>query len=301
MAQRKRGSGKGTGKARSSGSTSSGAPHPAVIGGVLAALVGLLIAAIVIASGGGSSPPAEPALEAPPVATAPAEPLAPATPAAPARPEPPAPEPAASEAPTAAPAAPERRGSAFGQATTQITGPSEQVHVARVVDGDTLELSDGRKIRLLGINTPERDRPLYREASQTLRELVDGKDVTLELDEEERDRYGRVLGYIHLGELFVNAEIVRQGMAYAFVWPTNNAHTPDFLAYQQEARMKRVGLWSLPAPDPAPLYIGNRAAPYFHREGCDRIKRLKGRNRVEFKTREEAFDAGMNPCFDCKS
>ena len=90
---------------------------------------------------------------------------------------------------------------------------SETVTVAQVVDGDTIELTNGRKVRYIGINTPERDQPYYAEATAVNRQLVQGKNVQLELDVETFDRYGRTLAYVWVDGVMVNLEIVRQGYA----------------------------------------------------------------------------------------
>lgn len=264
-----------------------GGPSPRVLWTTGAAVVLLLGVAVGIACSGGTEPiPVEPPEVVQP----------PPRPATPTRHDPDVPPPADDD--TGRPPAPPPL---FSEASVTPVGPTEQVHVERVVDGDTLKLSDGRKIRLIGINTPEHDRPLYGEATNTLRELVDGQDITIELDELPHDKFGRTLAYIFRGDLFVNGEIVRRGMAYAFLWPQNRVHAEPLLEYQREARQKGVGLWALEQPPPCDEYIGNVNAPYFHRPGCERLKHMRARDRRVFKTREEAFEAGMNPCFDCKS
>jgi endonuclease YncB( thermonuclease family) len=96
------------------------------------------------------------------------------------------------------------------------SGPSqpnglETVTVARVVDGDTIELTNGRRVRYIGINTPERDQPYYPEATALNRQLVEGKNVQMEFDLETFDQYGRSLAYIWSEGVLVNLEIVRLG------------------------------------------------------------------------------------------
>jgi len=94
--------------------------------------------------------------------------------------------------------------------------------VTRVIDGDTIEVSiagESYKVRYIGIDTPELDdkRPkfcaLAQEATRYNRELVKGKTVRLEKDISETDQYGRLLRYVYVGDIFVNAELVRQGLA----------------------------------------------------------------------------------------
>ena len=121
-------------------------------------------------------------------------------------------------------------------ATAEVLGKTEVAQVVRVVDGDTVKLADGRKVRLIGINCPERDRPLYGEATRALKDLVEGQQVTLEFDAEARDKYKRVLAYLHKDDLFVNGEIVRLGLAYCYTWKPNTAHMDDLVRFQVSAR-----------------------------------------------------------------
>jgi micrococcal nuclease len=178
----------------------------------------------------------------------------------------------------------------------------ERIEVTRVVDGDTVYLSDGRKVRLIGINTPERDRPLYAEATAALRKLVEEADVlSLQLGKERTDKYGRTLGYLYSGDTLLNGEIVRQGFAYTYTWRPNVAKEAELRELQREARAAKLGLWGLEAPEPADRYVAKRSSHHFHREGCRRIKRLKDRQRVEWGSREAPLDEGYNPCEDCGS
>lgn len=119
--------------------------------------------------------------------------------------------------------------------------------VIKVADGDTLTiLVDGQKerIRLVGIDTPEKKQPVWgpRTKDFTTR-LAMGKTVRVETDVEERDRYGRVLGYVYVGKTFLNLELVRQGYAMLYTSPPNVAHTDAFLAAQREAREAGRNIW----------------------------------------------------------
>jgi micrococcal nuclease len=261
---------------------------------LVVALVAVLIAiAFWMARDKPTPPPAPPvASEAmPPVVTA-TEPRRPPPPPRPREPEPEpevAPEPEPEPEPT--PPAPEF-------ATAWVRGQTEQVTVKRAVDGDTVELSDGRRIRLVGINTPEREEPLYAEAKAALKELVEGAQVTLEFDRERTDQYQRTLAYMFKGEMFVNGEIVRRGLAYCYTWEPNVAHRDEFLGFQRQARVARAGLWSLPPPSPESSYIADENGHRFHRPSCGRVGRI--RKKLEYATREAALDEGQNPCNECR-
>ena len=232
-----------------------------------------------------------------------AEPASTRAPESAVEPEPEAPLPSALAEPLGEGVGP--GGALTGEAAhVPLLGQTEDVEVKRVIDGDTLDLTDGRRIRLLGINTPEIGRTFKVEATNALKDLTKTGKITIEYDgpkEKAIGRYKRTLAYVHCNGVFVNGEIVRKGLAYIYIYPNTHAHNKELIAYQREAREAKRYLWTKPLPEPAEVYIGNKRAPYFHREGCARIKRLKGSDRVEFKTRNEALDTGMNPCDDCKS
>jgi micrococcal nuclease len=116
--------------------------------------------------------------------------------------------------------------------------------VERVIDGDTIVLVGGRTVRYIGINTPEKGEPYYEEAKEANRRLVEGKDVKLELDEQEKDLYGRTLAYVYVGDTFVNVQLVREGCARAYPYPPNVKYDDIFSNAEKEARQKRIGIWS---------------------------------------------------------
>lgn len=89
----------------------------------------------------------------------------------------------------------------------------EYANVSRVIDGDTLKLESGETIRLLGINTPEKGERYYAEAKTFLQSKVEGKEVRLERVSEDKDKYGRLLRHVFLGEEHINKELVEEGFA----------------------------------------------------------------------------------------
>ena len=122
--------------------------------------------------------------------------------------------------------------------------------VIAVTDGDTIKLENGEVVRYIGIDTPETihpSRPVQcfgKEASDRNKELVEGKLVKLEKDIRDKDKYGRLLRYVWVGELFVNDYLARQGYAYAHTFPPNVKHSEQFVQAQQEARKNNRGLWA---------------------------------------------------------
>jgi len=105
------------------------------------------------------------------------------------------------------------------------------------------------KVRYIGVNTPEVHHPTRgeepggREAAEVNRRLVEGQAVRLELDVQERDRYGRLLAYVWIGDLMINAELVRLGYAQVMTIPPNVRYQEVFLKLQREAREAGRGLW----------------------------------------------------------
>jgi micrococcal nuclease len=139
------------------------------------------------------------------------------------------------------------------------------VLVTKVFDGDTLRLADGEKVRLIGIDAPEmyesdklyRDiqstgqdmqtiMALGRESYQFTKQLVEGKRVRLEFDIEKRDKYGRLLAYVFIpaNELFLNAEIIKQGYAEPMTISPNIKYADYFQGLYQQARENKRGLWA---------------------------------------------------------
>lgn len=135
------------------------------------------------------------------------------------------------------------KGEVSGVATSEAT-------VKRVVDGDTIELTDGRKLRYIGIDTPETKDPrrpvgcFGKEASDKNKEIVEGKEARLEKDVSETDKYGRLLRYVWVGDLFVNEYLVKNGYAHASTYPPDVKYQDVFRQAEIYARDNRLGLWS---------------------------------------------------------
>ena len=122
-----------------------------------------------------------------------------------------------------------------------------EANCTRIVDGDTLVLRGGETVRLLGIDTPELGEPYADEAKWYLYEWVAHKTLRLEIDEQERDVYNRLLAHVYVetedGWTLVNAEIVRAGLARLLFIPPNDRYRDYFDVALAEARLQRRGLW----------------------------------------------------------
>jgi micrococcal nuclease len=125
--------------------------------------------------------------------------------------------------------------------------PSESARVTKIVDGDSIEVRIGEstyQLRYIGIDTPEYYEALGDEASALNSQLVMYQAVTLFKDVSETDRYGRLLRYVLVGEVFVNYELVRAGLASASSYPPDTACDRLFAAAQEDAKAAVLGLWA---------------------------------------------------------
>lgn len=125
----------------------------------------------------------------------------------------------------------------------------ELLKVSRVIDGDTIELENGERVRYIGIDTPETVDPRKPvqcfgvEASKKNKELVEGKSVRLEKDITDRDKYSRLLRYVWVGNTFINLELVKRGFAQSYSYPPDIKYQDQFVEAQKEAREAKTGLW----------------------------------------------------------
>lgn len=142
-----------------------------------------------------------------------------------------------------------------GQTADQEPSSKIPAKIVKVVDGDTMDIMvDGKKerIRLLLVDTPETVHPnkpvepFGPEASAFAKETLEDQEVYLELDVSERDKYGRLLGYLWVGDQMFNEMLLERGLArVAYVYPPNVKYVDQFRAIQDEAREKELGIWSI--------------------------------------------------------
>lgn len=139
-------------------------------------------------------------------------------------------------------------------ATSEIKG--EEVEVLRVVDGDTIVLSTGEKVRYIGVDTPETVDPrravgcFGKEASNENRKLVEGRSVLLAKDISDKDQFGRLLRLVYLKQndgnlVFVNDYLIRNGFAKASTYPPDVKFATQFVEAEKEARENSRGLWKM--------------------------------------------------------
>jgi micrococcal nuclease len=118
------------------------------------------------------------------------------------------------------------------------------VKVTRVIDGDTIEIEGGQRVRYIGMDTPETYVCFYSESTNKNKELVEGKTIRLEKDVSEKDRYGRLLRYVYARDTLVNEVLVKEGYAQVSTYPPDVKYQEKFLTAQKEARDGNKGLWS---------------------------------------------------------
>ena len=123
--------------------------------------------------------------------------------------------------------------------------------VLRIIDGDTMIMMvEGKKewVNLLAVDAPETVQPWGMVALNALNRLVDGKDIRIELDKEQRGHEGQLWGYLWVGDIFVNREMVLNGYALWDLSPPNTRYDDEFLEAEFQARKDWKGMWKSQAP-----------------------------------------------------
>lgn len=125
-------------------------------------------------------------------------------------------------------------------------GPASSAaeRVSRVIDGDTVQLEDGRKVRYAGINAPEEGERYQRESTQANNLLVGNKTVELEFGRSKTDKHGRLLAYIYVGRTFVQAELVKQGWVLVMRSQPLPRYRELLVKPQEEAKAAGRGIWA---------------------------------------------------------
>jgi len=185
-------------------------------------------------------------------------------------------------------------------------------------DGDTLTVKiNGKKekVRLLGVDTAEMAQGFWgREAKKFTESLTSGKQVRLETDVQERDRYGRLLAYVYVGKNFVNLELIKNGYAQLLTYSPNVRYVDAFQNAQKDAREAKRGIWGAnglnespyefrhggkkKAENPKKQTIGgnvhvNSKSGIYHKEGC---KNYNCHSCSLELSEEEAISKGYKKC-----
>ncbi|OGN82242.1 MAG: hypothetical protein A2X24_11680 [Chloroflexi bacterium GWB2_54_36] len=143
--------------------------------------------------------------------------------------------------------------------------------VVQIVDGDTIQvrLEDGNtyRVRYIGVDAPESERPYYTESKKANSDLVLNKEIILVKDVSETDQFDRLLRYVIVKNIFVNLELVKMGFAVAETYPPDVACADTFSAIQNVTRGSQIGIWiatQTPEPSFAQVVIisVNKSAEY---------------------------------------
>ncbi|MBI2507616.1 thermonuclease family protein [Candidatus Woesearchaeota archaeon] len=176
-----------------------------------------------------------------------------------------------------------------GSTVRELNGP---FLVTKVVDGDTLDLSNNERIRMSGINTPETGECYYQEAKKKLAELVLNKEVYVEKDRSDRDKYGRLLRYIYLNEtdlIFVNGVLVENGYARVYdKYKSDTKRYNELKKIEGIAKENNIGVWNCVDNKKDCLYVGSKDSDKFHTPECKFAKKIKPENLVCFYSLEDA-------------
>lgn len=178
---------------------------------------------------------------------------------------------------------------------TNLEGPYK---VTRVIDGDTIELNNFQKVRFSGINTPETGECYYQEAKTRLGELLLGKDVMLEKDKTNIDKYDRELRYVYVNGLMTNSIMVEEGYARVFdKYKDDTKKYEELKKIEETAKSKKLGVWGCEEKKEECLYVGSKNSKTYHKPDCKWAKKIKPENIVCYKSEPEV--KGLNPCNTC--
>ncbi len=132
--------------------------------------------------------------------------------------------------------------------SNQVLEFPKESKVKRVIDGDTVELSNSSIVRLVGINAPDNGQPYDDEATDFAKKLIENKKVKLEYDAYKSDRFGRILAYIIIDDKNFSVELVKKGLAKVTIYEKRKAliYQQQLLDAEKTAKDKKLGVWSNP-------------------------------------------------------
>jgi micrococcal nuclease len=178
--------------------------------------------------------------------------------------------------------------------------------VRKVIDGNTIQLDTGEIVKYIGTETPELNLKeggsefFAKQASRYNQKLVFMKKVRLEFDKEREDNDGRMLAYVFVKKMFVNAELIKLGYARTHIIPPNDKYKDIFLDYEKKAKQSEKGLWQETKKDTETSYIGNKRSYTFHRPSCENVDKIPEKSKIIFRSRADAIKIGFIPDKMCK-
>jgi endonuclease YncB( thermonuclease family) len=174
----------------------------------------------------------------------------------------------------------------------------------KVVDGDTIYLDNGEKIRFVGVNTPEKGVNGYLTSKSFVEKLCLNKEVGVDVDNSKHsDRYGRTLGVVIVDGKNVNEMLLKEGLAevmymppsefYPYDWTDGN--TPTSSSYSHTTSSSQ----SSSSSGDTGNYVGNINSGKFHDPSCNWAQKMSEWNKIKFSSRDDAISQGYEPCRVC--
>ncbi len=189
-----------------------------------------------------------------------------------------------------------------------LQGHDRYYRVEYVFDGDSFSLAGGHEVRLIGVDAPEREAPYADRARKKLRSLLpEGSVVAVDFDRQVRDRFDRLLGYVHtvrrkkkkLRAVFVNRHLVEEGLARVFLNEENLARRKTLIGAQRRAIRKSRGLFG-ELEETEETYYRIKKNFRFHRPGCRYIEDIPGKYRTPHDSKRDALMDGLSPGPACE-
>jgi len=171
--------------------------------------------------------------------------------------------------------------------------------VKRAVSGHKIKIKPNEYLMYAGIYAPDVNDPMGQEALERNVELLEPRKIRVRLEEEPKDKKGRLVGYVFVNGEMVNRKLVSEGLAYVRLKRSTHRFAEELLAAQNEARAARRGLWKDPITSTEPEYPGDLKYGLFHRPTCDDVANTRPGNEITFTDKAAAFDAGFAPCARC--
>ena len=180
----------------------------------------------------------------------------------------------------------------------------ETATCTKVVDGDTIYLDNGEKIRFVGVNTPERGVEGYITSKNFVQKLCLNKEVGIDIDDSKHnDKYGRTLAVVIVDGKNVNEMLLKEGLAevmymppsefYPYNWADSNTHIDT--THSSHSTEKNTGDSSTDSGN----YVGNSNSGKFHKSSCTSVNKMSEGNKVFFSSRNDAINQGYEPCKKC--
>ncbi len=181
----------------------------------------------------------------------------------------------------------------------------ESAVCTQVVDGDTIYLDNGKKVRFVGVNTPERGVEGYITSKNFVQKLCLNKEVGLDIDDKKHnDKYGRTLAVVIVDGKNVNEMLLKEGLAeimymppsefYPYNWAGRNTHVADTYSSSSSSSSS-----SDSSSSSSGSYVGNANTGKFHISSCGSVSKMSENNKVFLSSRDEAINQGYVPCQRC--